>query len=108
MTLAEFEQIVYEVAMSSAICGVPSLRRLTTTLISLRIGITAGGFVDVFYNEQTGTTAYAWIRADLRVFGADNTGEWHIHPLEDPSQHELLSGPLSLSDFIRQIGEWTG
>ena len=37
MTLGEFEGQVYAVALSSPICGVPIVRRLTPTSINLRL-----------------------------------------------------------------------
>ena len=103
MTLAEFEQQIYSVAMTSAICGVPTVRRLTATSISLRVGVLPGGFVDVFYNEQTGTTAYALIRQDRRVLGADNTGGWHLHPYADPDGHLPLSEPMTFAAFVAEL-----
>jgi hypothetical protein len=72
VTLVEFEQQVFSVALASPVCGVPAARRLTATSIALRIEISNGGFVDVFYNEQIGTTAFALIREGRRVFCADN------------------------------------
>jgi hypothetical protein len=78
--------------MASPICGVPLVRRLTPTSINLRIDVATGGFVDVFYNEQTDTLAYALIRNGQRVFGVDNTGGWHRHPFDDPRRHDPLSG----------------
>jgi hypothetical protein len=76
MTLAEFQRLVFDVAIASPICGIPVVWRLTATSINLRVEITTGGFVDIFYNEETHTTAYALIRTERRVFGADNTGGW--------------------------------
>ena len=55
MTLSEFEQQVFAAAMASAICDIPAVRRLTATSINLRVNVTPDGFVDAFYNEQTGT-----------------------------------------------------
>jgi len=34
MTLAEFEQQVFAVAMASPVCGIPAVRRLTPTSIA--------------------------------------------------------------------------
>jgi hypothetical protein len=103
MTLAEFEQQVFAVAIASPICDIPVVRRLTPTTINLRLTITTGGFVDAFYNEQTGTTAFALIRHDRRVFGADNTGGWHVHPFANPAQHDPLPAPMSFLEFIAEI-----
>jgi Ethanolamine utilization protein EutJ (predicted chaperonin) len=103
MTLAEFEQQVFAVAMASPICGILIVRRLTPTSINLRIDVTAGGFIDAFYNEQTGTTAFALIRQGRRAFGADNTGGWHVHPLTEPDRHYPLSDAMSFADFVAEI-----
>ncbi len=37
------------------------------------IDITSGGFINIFYNEQTGKTAFALIRDGQHIFGANNT-----------------------------------
>ena len=67
MTLAEFEQQVFATALASPVCGIPVVRRLTPTSINLRIDVTTGGFIDAFYNEQTGTTAFALIHQGRRT-----------------------------------------
>ena len=51
MTLAEFQRNVFDVAMASPICGIPIVRRLTATSMNLRVEVTTGGFMDVFYND---------------------------------------------------------
>ena len=106
MTLLEFEHEISVVALASSVCGIPVVRQLTPTSISLRVAVTVGGFVDAFYNEQTGTTAYALIQHDQRVFGADNTGGWHVHPFEDPTRHDPLPGPMSFVEFIVDIEQY--
>ena len=103
MTLAEFEQQVYRVAVASPICSIPSVRRLSATSISLRVEVSTGGFVDAFYNEQTGTTAFALIRAGRRVFGADNTGGWHVPPFADPERHTPRPAGMSFASFGAQL-----
>lgn len=103
MTLVEFEQQVFAVAMASPICGIPFVRRLTPTSINLRIAVTTGGFIDVFCNEQTGTVAFALIHQGRRAFGADNTGGWHVHPFADPNQHTPLPGAMSFTEFVAEI-----
>jgi len=106
VNLAEFEAQVYMVALASAVCNIPIVRRFTSTSISLRIGLKSGGFIDAFYNEQTETTAFALIDRDLRVFGADNTDEWHVHPFSHPARHEPLSSSLSFAEFVAEIERW--
>mgnify|MGYP005839268223 CR=1 FL=1 len=108
MTLTEFEQQVFATAMSSSLCHVPFVRRLTVTSISLRVGLATGDFIDAFHNEQTGTTAFALIRRGRRVFGADSTGGWHIHPFSDPAQHVPLEKRMSFADFVALVEAESG
>ncbi len=103
MTLEEFERTVFGIAQTSPICGVPFVRELLPASISIRIPITPGGFVDAFLNEQTGTTAFAFILDGKRIFGADNTGGWHLHPFENAEQHRQISRAMSFAEFIAVI-----
>lgn len=103
MILGEFEQEIFAVAMVSPICGIPSVRRLTATAIGLRIDVVTDGFIDAFYNERTGTTAYALIHHGQRIFGADNTGGWHIHSFANPDQHSPISEPMHFAQFVAEI-----
>ena len=101
MTVEEFEREIFDVAIGSETCKVPIIRRLLPISINIRVPLTIGGFVDVYYNEETETTAYALIKENKRIFGSDNTGGWHIHPMNDPKQHKPLSSPMIFSGFIR-------
>lgn len=103
MTVAEFEAQVVAVAVGSSVCGIPVVRRVLPVSINLRVPLTFGGFIDIFYNEQSGTTAYALIQHSQRVFGADNTGGWHVHPFNDPTRHDPLADPMSFADFVVAI-----
>jgi hypothetical protein len=60
------------------------------------------GFVDVFRNFDTGRVAFAYIIDDERVFGADNTGSWHTHPVENPESH-VESEKISLEQFFQML-----
>ena len=103
MTLIEFERDIYVIAADSPICNIPTIRRLTSTSINLRVNVTLGGFIDAFYNAYTGTIAFAWICHGQRAFGADNTGGWHIHPFEAPEDHRALSGLMTFAAFVEQL-----
>jgi len=103
MTIIELELEVFAVAASSPICGIPLVRRLMPVSINLRVSITVGGFVDVYHNEHTGTTAYAFVQGAQRVFGADNTGGGHVHPFDDPAKHEPVPDAISFAEFMAEI-----
>lgn len=108
MTLADFEQAIFATALRSSACDIPSVVRLTATGIKLRIQITVGSYIDAFYNEQTGTTAYALIDKGQRIFGADNTGGWHYHPFHDPTRHDPLTDAMTFAEFVAQIERYYG
>jgi hypothetical protein len=101
--LSEFEQLVFDVALVSPLCDIPTLHRLTTTSINLRIDVVSGGFIEAFFNEHTGTTAFALIRDRRRIYGADNTGGWHVHPFDDPSLHLALRSAMSFAEFVATV-----
>ena len=89
--------------MDSTICDIPVARRLTPTAIGLRVGVTTDGCIDAFCNEQTGTISFALIREGERIFGADNTGRWHVHTFADPDRHDPLPGTMSFAEFVAEI-----
>ena len=103
MNLNEFEQHVYDVALGSSLCDIPTLHRLTATSVNLRVDLFSGGFIEAFCNERTGTTAFALIRGRRRVYGADSTGGWHVHPFADPAQHVPLQEAISFAEFVAEI-----
>jgi len=47
--------------------------------------------------------AFAFIRRGQRVFGADNTGSWHVHPLAGPVRPDPLSEPMVFAAFVAEI-----
>ncbi len=51
-----------------------------------------GLFLAFYYNQATGTQAFALVRNELRLWGMDygNLRGWHEHPLEQPEQHVVL------------------
>ena len=43
----------------------------------------------VYFNEQTGTTAFALLEREKRIWGIDfdNLRGWHLHPVDAPDNH---------------------
>lgn len=107
MTIHEFTHQIFAIANASSLCGAPVIRRITSTTVNLRIPAASKQFIDVFYNELSGRTAFALIEGEQRIFGADNTGYWHIHPFDDPDRHEPVNSPVLFSDFIRMIEQYS-
>ncbi|MBI3330060.1 MAG: hypothetical protein HYZ81_25550 [Nitrospinae bacterium] len=75
---------------------------LEAPVLKLRVHVGAYGFVEVFWNVETGKTSFALIRGERRVFGADNTRGWHLHPFDDPDRH-VPCDAMSLESFLQQV-----
>jgi len=61
-------------------------------------------FLRFYFNELTGTSAFALIEKQQRVWGIDydNRRGWHLHPLEHPEDHVAIAA-LSIKDIVAQL-----
>ena len=52
----------------------------------------------------TETIAFALIKDHQRIWGIDrdNIRDWHIHPLDDPTNH-ISTEPLSVSNIVETL-----
>ena len=103
MTLDEFERQVISACIDSPVITSVLVSGSGITWIRLRAYMTDGSFLEAFYNEVTDKTAFALIRADQRIFGADNTGGWHWHPFESPGQHIPDSNVITFQALLKRI-----
>ena len=57
--------------------------------------------MEVYYNDLTETIAFALIKNEKRIWGIDkdNIRGWHIHPLNNPEQHDSIQS-LTIFDII--------
>ncbi|RLD07021.1 MAG: hypothetical protein DRI56_07270 [Chloroflexota bacterium] len=46
-------------------------------------------FLRFYFNEVTGTMAFALIEKNQRIWGIDfdNRHNWHLHPVDNPKKH---------------------
>lgn len=58
-------------------------------------------FLRFYFNEVTGTIAFALIEKQQRIWGVDydNRRGWHLHPTDNPTDHIGIS-PLSVSEIV--------
>lgn len=63
-------------------------------------------FLRSYFNQTTGTIAFALIEQQQRIWGidCDNRRGWHKHPLQDPEEH-VKSDPLSIQEIIAELRE---
>lgn len=71
--------------------------------VRIRIFLANRSMLDVRYSSKTGKTAFAQIKDEKRIFGADNTGGWHWHPVEDPEVHVSSRVEISFEDFFKKL-----
>lgn len=63
-------------------------------------------FLQVYFNELTGTTAFALVEQGKRIWGIDfdNMRGWHLHPLENPEGHHNIA-PKRIEEIVRAVAE---
>ena len=61
-------------------------------------------FLRIYFNEVTGTIAFALIEQRQRIWGidCDNRRGWHKHPVQDPTQHVKID-PMSIREIIGEL-----
>ncbi len=61
-------------------------------------------FLEIYYNEQTKTTAFALIENEKRVWGIDydNIRGWHEHSIENPDIHKVISSK-SVPEVLEEL-----
>jgi hypothetical protein len=63
-------------------------------------------FLQVYFNELTGTAAFALIKEDKRIWGIDfdNIRGWHLHPLVNPEGHYNINS-MTIAEIIKALKE---
>ncbi|MHB8779564.1 MAG: hypothetical protein ACYC6R_17670 [Anaerolineales bacterium] len=61
-------------------------------------------FLAFYYNQMTGTQAFALVRNEQRLWGIDydNLRGWHEHPLGQPELHVILEAQ-TMSSIIQRL-----
>lgn len=91
--------------------GLAGIPQIADSMVTTEGSIADGyGFVNdalylrFYFNERTGTTAFALIQSDERVWGIDydNRRGWHIHPVGASDRHEPCA-PKSVGEIMNLI-----
>jgi hypothetical protein len=69
-----------------------------------RADLAEGTFLSFFYNQTTGTQAFALVKGSERKWGIDydNARGWHRHPVQNPDEHETIE-PQSISAIVQEL-----
>lgn len=97
----EFASLIIDLCTQFDIVRDYSLDIYENVIVKSRIYLDEG-FVQVFRNFDSQKIAFAWLIDEERVYGADNTGGWHVHPYENPSRH-VVSSPVELDEFLENV-----
>ena len=85
------------------------LQLLDEPVVKIKAIVDVDTFINIFYNAETAKYSFALIKHNRRIFGVDNTRNWHIHPFENPESH-IETVEMSLSDFLEMLasnkGKW--
>jgi hypothetical protein len=71
-----------------------------------RVILKKNRFVQVYFNEVTGTEAFALIEKGKRIWGVDfdNLRGWHVHPLRDLEVHRKTD-EKTIDEIIDELAE---
>ena len=75
-------------------------------IVKGRVILKKNRFLQVYFNELTGTMAFALIEGEERIWGIDfdNMRGWHLHPLGNSEGHYNIA-PQSIEEIIKALAE---
>lgn len=75
-------------------------------VIKGRVFLENNFFLQVYFNAQTKTTAFALIKEEKRTWGIDfdSIRGWHLHPVENPDDH-LIFEPKTIKEIIAHLAK---
>lgn len=77
--------------------------QITGVIVRLKLFLNNESFVSVYYNANTGSTSYAYVENNERLFGANNMRiGWHIHPWGQEERH-IASEVITIEQFLKRL-----
>ncbi|MEW6618652.1 MAG: hypothetical protein AB1422_04785 [bacterium] len=98
----EFSKEIINVASKSELVESFEVNILDDMIVKIRVYLTDGTFIDIFYNADTQKIAYALIKNKKRIFGIDNTDGWHLHPFKSPEIHQTCNS-ITFQEFLYSV-----
>ncbi len=90
----------------------PSIHRMEWQVelrtVKGRVHVKSNEFLDIYFNEKTGTLAFALVVKEQRIWGIDfdRLRGWHRHPREDPATHEPVE-PMTIREIMAEFQQVT-
>ncbi|MBS1248962.1 MAG: hypothetical protein MAG431_00533 [Chloroflexi bacterium] len=106
MTIKGLLREIYEAERYYWFIHIISEVEQTDNALKVRLNITAGLFVQIFFSERTGRLSFALIRGSQRIYGCDREQNyWHRHPYGAVHRHEPMPEGMSLRPVFQFMGE---
>ena len=102
MNIFEFSQNIIKTCASANFIKELETILFDDPVVKFRAKMDNNIFIEIFFNSETDKHSFALIKNDTRIYGVDNTKDWHVHPFENPDAH-LPSHPISFKDFIKTL-----
>lgn len=73
-------------------------------IVSGRAHLGSESFLAFYFNQVTGTEAFALVKGKSRAWGIDfdNLRGWHVHPLQIPDEH-VPTGPQTVAEIMSEF-----
>lgn len=75
--------------------------------VKYRLNIEPDLFVQLYFNERSGTVGMALVFHGQRLYGRDcEAGHWHRHPAHNPAAHDFSPEgvqAVSVEEFLAQV-----
>ena len=75
--------------------------------VKYRLYIEPDLFVQLYFNERSGTIAMVLIHHQRRIYGRDcEASHWHRHPFADPTMHDHSpegAQSVSVNEFLAEV-----
>ncbi len=103
MTTDELLRRLVESCQASPLVSSYAISESDEDILSVRVFLSDGSFVNAFHNAATGKTAFAWISKGKRLYGKDNAKRgWHLHPFDSPDNHQPCD-EVAFETFLHEI-----
>lgn len=107
MNLTEFIELLEKAASKYLIK--PRILVKTFNAVKARIEITENIYVQLYFNQISGTSNYVLVGWSRRLFGRDSVGgKWHRHPFENPQVHDTTEDgtrAVTPEEFLDEVFE---
>ena len=102
MNAFEFSKVAVNVCSKYAFIQGIEIQLLDEPVAKIKAVLGNDTFLNIFYNSETLKFSFALIKNGKRIYGADNTKNWHIHPFDNPDGH-VETTEISLVKFLETL-----